>query len=58
MDNALNNDTFVRELSFLLKKNKDIEWDSERLRFRCFSHILNLAGQVALSEMKDEIGKV
>lgn len=58
MDNALNNDTFMRELAYLLKKNEDIEWDSERLRFRCFSHILNLAGQAALSEMKDEIDKV
>jgi hypothetical protein len=58
MDNASNNDTFVRELASLLKKSKDIAWNSERLRFRCFSHILNLAGQATLNEMKDEIDKV
>ena len=58
MDNASNNNTFVYELVLLLKKNKNIEWNSEQLQFRCFSHILNLAGQAALSKMKDEIDKV
>ena len=58
MDNATNNDTFVRELAIKLKRNTGTEWNYEHLRFRCFNHVLNLAAQSALNEMKDDISRV
>ncbi|CAG8803303.1 41130_t:CDS:2, partial [Gigaspora margarita] len=48
LDNATNNNVFVRELAIKLKKKMDVSWDPECLRFQCFNHILNLAAQAAL----------
>jgi len=58
LDNASNNDTFVRKLSAKLQEETNIKWNSEDNRFRCFSHVLNLAAQAALYKIKDETGKV
>lgn len=58
MDNASNNDTFVEHLARKMKDDAQIEWDWERLRFRCFDHVLNLAVQAALKEIEEDIGKV
>ncbi|CAG8584946.1 9092_t:CDS:2, partial [Gigaspora rosea] len=55
LDNASNNNAFVQELEMKLSEELSIEWDSERLRFRCFNHILNLAVQAALDCIKDDI---
>lgn len=58
MDNAPNNDTFVRELAKRIKGEKGLEWDFEQLRFRCFGHILNIAVQAALNVVGEDIAKV
>jgi hypothetical protein len=58
LDNASNNDTFAKELSRKLKEEEGVDWDYQKLRFRCFDHILNLAAQSALDIVKDDIGKV
>jgi hypothetical protein len=58
LDNASNNDTFVRKLSAKLREEANIDWNFEDFRFRCFSHILNLAAQAALDKIKNEIDKV
>ncbi|CAG8834170.1 34598_t:CDS:1, partial [Gigaspora margarita] len=55
LDNATNNNVFVRELVIKLKKEIDVSWDPECLRFRCFNHILNLVAQAALSHIKEDI---
>ena len=39
-------------------QSANIKWKLDHLRFRCFSHILNLAAQAALSEVKEEVDKV
>jgi len=39
-------------------REENIEWDSEQLRFRCFDHILNLAAQAALDQIKEDVDKV
>lgn len=57
LDNAANNGTFVRELEKRLK-NEHIQWNSEHLRFRCLNHILNLAVQAALEEIRDYVSKI
>ena len=58
LDNATNNDTFAKDLSRRLKEESDIDWDYESYRFRCFNHILNLAGQAALDRVKEDVDKV
>jgi hypothetical protein len=58
MDNASSNDTFVGHLARKMKEDAQVEWDWKNLRFRCFDHILNLAAQSALEEIKEDIGKV
>ncbi|CAG8806590.1 20833_t:CDS:2, partial [Gigaspora rosea] len=55
LDNTANNGTFVHELEIKLRNEENIEWNSERLRFRCFDHILNLAVQAALNKIKEDI---
>lgn len=35
-----------------------VDWDWQRLQFRCFNHILNLGAHAALDEIKDDISKV
>jgi hypothetical protein len=54
----MNNNVFVQELAVKLKEESNIKWDSERLRFRCFNHILNLAVQEALEHIKEDISMV
>ncbi|CAG8562281.1 20657_t:CDS:2, partial [Gigaspora margarita] len=54
LENATNNDTFVRELAFKLWEDEYIEWNSEHLRFYCFRYILNLAAQTALDQIKED----
>ena len=51
-DNASNNDTGVEHLSFLLHKNKGIEWDHEEHHVRCLNHIINIAVQAFLKMCK------
>ncbi|KIM50516.1 hypothetical protein SCLCIDRAFT_145270, partial [Scleroderma citrinum Foug A] len=41
LDNAENNDTFIRELEKLLEK-RDIPFDAKDHRIQCFPHILNI----------------
>ncbi|CAG8679255.1 24870_t:CDS:2, partial [Gigaspora rosea] len=55
LDNAANNGVFVRELEVKLKEEENLVWNSERNRFRCFNHILNLAAQAALDEIKEDV---
>ncbi|CAG8786685.1 7952_t:CDS:2, partial [Gigaspora margarita] len=49
LDNTTNNNVFVRELAIKLKKEMNVSWDPEYLRFQCFNHILNLVAQATLS---------
>ncbi|CAG8834972.1 1455_t:CDS:2, partial [Gigaspora margarita] len=58
LDNASNNNVFVRELAMKLKEETNISWEPERLRFRCFNHILNLAAQAALDHIKEDVSKI
>ncbi|CAG8782687.1 41584_t:CDS:2, partial [Gigaspora margarita] len=55
LDNATNNNVFIQELAIKLKKEMDVSWDPECLRFQYFNHILNLAAQAALSHIKEDI---
>jgi len=57
LDNASNNNTFVQELAIKLQSS-NTKWDPDCLRFHCFSHILNLAAQAALSKVKEKVDKV
>ncbi|CAG8851706.1 19813_t:CDS:2, partial [Gigaspora margarita] len=55
LDNATNNNVFVQELVIKLKKEMDVSWDPECLRFRYFNYILNLAVQAVLNHIKEDI---
>ncbi|CAG8838859.1 7712_t:CDS:2, partial [Gigaspora margarita] len=57
LDNAANNGVFVRKLVIKLQEEANFEWNSEHLRFWCFNHILNLAAQAALDQIKDDVCK-
>lgn len=48
----------MRELARKLRTEENVEWNSEHLQFRCFNHILNLAAQAALDQIKDDISLV
>ena len=56
LDNALNNDGFIRLLAIWSIENS-FGFDSN-FHFRCFAHVINLAVQVALSCLNKEISKV
>lgn len=49
LDNASNNDKFIELYG------EKTGFDHDMLHFRCFAHVLNLAVQAALSELKDAI---
>lgn len=52
LDNASTNNTFMIELGRLMKA-ANIEFDvKKKKKFRCFSHILNLAAQKVLKLIK------
>ena len=44
MDNASNNDTMMKELAQLLH-DRDIAFDSDDRRIRCFAHIIDLSSK-------------
>ena len=48
----------MQELSIKLKEESNVSWNSERLRFRYFNHILNLAVQAALDKINEDVSKV
>ena len=58
LDNASNNNTIVNELSRRLEEDEQVKWDCESLCFRCFNHILNLAGHAALELITEDISRV
>jgi hypothetical protein len=56
LDNASNNNTFMRLLAFW-SIEKSISFDTN-FHFRCFAHVINLAVREALSCLDNEISKV
>ena len=51
-DGAGNNNTMAKELSHLLKKEKDINWNHKEMHLHCMNHIINLAVQKFLKSIK------
>lgn len=51
-DGAGNNNTMSKELSRLLKEEKDIDWNHEEMHLHCMNHIINLAVQKFLKSIK------
>ncbi|GBC32317.2 zinc finger BED domain-containing protein RICESLEEPER 2-like [Rhizophagus irregularis DAOM 181602=DAOM 197198] len=56
-DNASNNDTMFSYLELWAKDN-DIDFSGNNQQCRCFAHVVNLAVQAALKELKPEIDKI
>ena len=54
MDNASNNDTMFSNLE-TWATNNNIEFSKNKNQFRCFAHVVNLAVQAALKELKIEV---
>jgi len=52
MDNATNNDTTCEELSELLYESHSIDWNWEENNIGCLAHVLNLAVQEFLKNIK------
>lgn len=52
MDNASNNHTLMLEIEIELIRRK-IQFDHDGNRLRCFAHVLNLACQSFLTEIKN-----
>ncbi|KAJ8453438.1 hypothetical protein ONZ45_g19719 [Pleurotus djamor] len=53
LDNASNNNTFLEELEVLLAE-RDIPFDHEGNRIRCFPHVVNLACDAFLDSIKKD----
>ena len=51
LDNASNNNTFLKELGSICEK-KNINFNHEKNRVRCLAHIINLAVQENLKHVK------
>ncbi|CAB5390718.1 unnamed protein product [Rhizophagus irregularis] len=56
-NNASNNDTMFSYLELWAKDN-DIDFSENNQQCRCFAHVVNLAVQAALKELKPEIDKI
>ncbi len=52
MDNTTNNDTTCEELSELLYESHSIDWNWEENHIACLAHVLNLAVQEFLKNIK------
>ena len=52
MDAASNNSTLIVSLSSILKKEKNITWDHEKMHINCLDHVINLAIQKFLQSIK------
>src|SRR5947207_15410366 len=51
-DNASNNDTMCEELSDLLYESHEMDWDGEENHIACLAHVINLAVQAFLKNIK------
>ena len=51
-DNAGNNGTMMKHISKRLKEDKNIDWDPEMHHIACLNHVINLAVQDFLKEIK------
>ena len=51
-DGASNNKTMTKDLSQILKEEKDIDWDHEQMHILCLDHIINLAVQAFILSIK------
>lgn len=51
-DNASNNTTMMSELSSLLKEQHNLDWDPKEHHIACLNHVINLAVQSFLKDIK------
>jgi hypothetical protein len=51
-DGASNNGTMTKDLSEILRVEKNIQWDHEQMHILCLDHIINLAVQAFLLSIK------
>ena len=56
MDDSPNNGTLCQHLSHLLRREKNIYWDAAQNHLYCMNHVINLAVQEFLKNIKGLVG--